>query len=369
MSYAPPGRRVVVDEFGEDPLDAIDNHLRVEDQPPPDPATLLDTDVVIAVRSCAVGWVDLIMSSGQYQHMASPPFVPGLECAGEVVWKGSSVEGFALGDRVVPDGLRTGPRSLGAYQAYGGFASYVVAPAEALIALPERLSFDQAVNLLGNYETAYHALVIRGRLQAGETILIHGASGSTGLAAVHVAKHLGATVIATGRSAAKLAVVGEEGADHLVRTVDDDGSPTRFRDEVKALTDGAGADVVYDPVGGAISLESLRAIRFGGRYLVIGWAATPNVAKGKGGRGAPNVNTLPTNLILMKSLDVLGSPAAIAAHKDPTLRETRLREILRWAAEGVITPHVGPAYPLEDIRSAMKAKWRSEFVGGCVVHP
>ncbi len=244
-----------------------------------------------------------------------------------------------------------------------------MAPSEALVPIPEGLSFDQAVNLLGNYETAYHALVMRGRLQPGETILIHGATGSTGLAAVHLAKHLGATAIATSRSAAKLDIVKKEGADHGVQTSNDDGSVARFRDEVKALTDGHGVDVVYDPVGGPISLETLRCIRFGGRYLIIGWAATPNVAKGKGGRGAPNVNTLPTNLILMKSLDVLGSPAAIAVHRDPSLRKPRLDAILGWAAEGVFEPHVGPAYSLEDIREAMKAKWRSEFVGGCVVHP
>ncbi|MFK7986396.1 MAG: NADPH:quinone oxidoreductase family protein [Sandaracinaceae bacterium] len=368
MSYAPMGRRVVISEYGEDPMEAVDRYLSIEDQAPPDPASLKPTDVVVAVKSCAVGWVDLIMSSGQYQHMAKPPYTPGLECAGEVVWAGDDAT-VEVGARVLPDGLRTGPRSLGAYQAYGGFASYVVAPSEALVPIPESLSFDHAVNLLGNYETAYHALVLRGRLQPGETILIHGATGSTGLAAVHLAKHLGATVIATSRSASKLKVVIEEGADHGVRTSTDDGGVARFRDEVKALTDGNGVDVVYDPVGGPISLETLRCIRFGGRYLIIGWAATPNVAKGKGGRGAPNVNTLPTNLILMKSLDVLGSPAAIAVHRDPSLRKPRLDAILGWAAEGVFEPHVGPAYALEDIRDAMKAKWQSAFVGGCVVHP
>lgn len=368
MTYAPMGRRVVISEFGEDPMQAVDRFLAIEDQPPPDPSSLKATDVVVAVKSCAVGWVDLIMSSGQYQHMAKPPYTPGLECAGEVVWAGSEAP-FERGARVIPDGLRTGPRSLGDYQAYGGFASYVVAPSDALVPIPEGLSFDQAVNLLGNYETAYHALVTRGRLQAGESILVHGATGSTGLAAVHLAKHLGATVIATSRRADKLDAVLAEGADHGVLTQAEDGSLARFRDEVKALTGGRGVDVVYDPVGGPISLETLRCIRFGGRYLIIGWAATPNVAKGKGGRGAPNVNMLPTNLILMKSLDVLGSPAAIAVHRDPSLRLPRLDTILGWAAEGVFEPHVGPAYALEDIRDAMRAKWRSEFVGGCVVHP
>lgn len=184
-----------------------------------------------------------------------------------------------------------------------------------------------------------------------------------------MAKLLGATVIATGRSPDKLAIVKEQGADHVVQTAGADGSVRRFRDEVKALTGGEGADVVYDGVGGDISLETLRCVRFGARYLIIGWAATPDVARGKGGRGAPKANVLPTNLILMKSLDVLGSPAAISVHRDPALGEQRLRVLLEWVQDGRITPHVGARYPLSEIREAMMAKWHSRFVGGCVVHP
>src|SRR5262249_10524575 len=160
---------------------------------PPDVAQLGARDVVVAIRSASVGWVDLLMTSGQYQHMAKPPYVPGLEYAGIVAWKGPDAgDAIAIGDRVLVDGFLVGPRSLGPYQAYGGFASYGVAPAQAIHPIPGDLSFDEATNLLGNYETAYHALVTRAHLKPGETVLIHGASGSTGLAAVQVAKLLGA---------------------------------------------------------------------------------------------------------------------------------------------------------------------------------
>ncbi len=365
MSIGATGRKVVVSAFGETPLEAVEQHLSLEPQAPPDPATLGPRDVVVAVRSAAVGWVDLLMASGQYQHMAAPPYTPGLEYSGVVAWAGPEAAGVAVGDRVYVDGLLAGPRSLGPYQAYGGFASYAVAPAEAVRPLPAHWSFDQGCCLLGNYETAWHCLVARGQLRAGETALVHGASGSTGLAAVHVAKLVGATVIATGRSAEKLAVVQAQGADHVVCTAGGAG----FRDAVKALTGGRGVDVVYDGVGGDTSVESLRCVRFGARFLIVGWASTPAVAKGKGGRGAPNANVLPTNLIMMKGLDVLGCPTAISTHLDPGIRAARLRSIMAWVDAGQLSPFVEKSYPMDAVRDAMRAKWQSRFVGGCVLRP
>jgi NADPH2:quinone reductase len=260
---------------------------------------------------------------------------------------------------------------MGPYQAWGGFASYGVAPSEAVRKIPGKLTFDQACNLLGNYETAYHCLITRGRLQRGETVLVHGASGSTGLAAVHVAKLAGATVIATGRSEKKLAIVKEQGADHVIACGATDGSNgvRSFRDEVKKLTAGRGVDVVYDGVGGEISLESLRCVTFGARYLIVGWAATPFVANSKGARGAPNANMLPTNLIMMKGLDVLGCPTVIATVENPAIRPPRLAQILAWVEAGAITPYVSHAFPLAAFKDAMRAKWKGEVVGGCVLHP
>jgi NADPH2:quinone reductase len=368
-----PGFRVVVSEFAESPPDAIERGMSLVPQDAPDPAKLGPREVIVAVRSAAVGWVDLLMTSGQYQHMPKPPYTPGLEFAGEIAWAGAeAAASIEVGAKVLVDGFLAGPRSLGAYQSQGGFASWAVAPMEAILRLPSALSLDQAAALLGSYETAYHCLISRGRLQAGETVLIHGASGATGLAAVQVAKIVGATVIATGRSDDKLALVKEQGADHVINVRARPGveEPLRpFRDEVKALTGGRGVSVVYDAVGGEISLESLRCVRFGARFLIVGWASTPAVAAGKGKRGAPNANVLPTNLIMMKSLDVLGCPTAISTAMDPSSRAPRLAQVLAWAETGAIRPFVSHVFPLADFKAALRAKWSGEVTGGCVLHP
>ena len=348
------GQRVVISRLGEQPLQTIEQFATLEPMDPPEPAA---GDVVIAVASAAVGWVDLLMASGQYQHVPTPPYTPGLEYAGSVLRAGAGVE-LAEGQRVLVDPFLAGPRSHGAYRTYGGFASYSVAPAQAVLPIPGELTFDEACNLLGNYETAYHALVARGRVRSGETVLVHGASGSVGLAAVHVAKLLGATVIATGRSAGKLDVVRAQGADHVIATSEG------WRDRVKALTGGRGVDVVYDGVGGDISVESLRCVRFGARYLIVGWAATPFAA-----RGNVQPNQLPTNLIMMKGLDVLGCPTVISTVNDPSIRAERLERVLAWARAGQIKPLVARAFPLAEFAAALRAKWHGEHVGGIVLHP
>ena len=372
----PIGLRVIVSEFAESPPQAIECYLGFEAMPAPDPAALTVDDVIIAIKSASVGWVDLLMTSGQYQHMPAPPYCPGLEYSGVVVWTGAAVDPqqVMVGDRVLVDGFMAGPRSGGAYQAYGGFATYAVAPQAAVHRIPPGLSFDQACCLLGNYETAHHCLIARGQLRAGETVLIHGASGSTGLAAVHVAKLIGATVIATGRSDEKLALVKAQGADQVIncKALDGGGNPDslrKFRDEVKALTSGRGVDVVYDGVGGDISLESLRCVAFGARFLIVGWASTPDVARGRGQRGAPKANVLPTNLIMMKGLSVLGCPTVIATVHDPSIRTQRLATIMDWVKRGLIHPYISHVYPLTQVKHAMRAKWNGEVLGNCVLHP
>ena len=312
------------------------------------------------------------MTSGQYQHMPQPPYCPGLEYSGEAIWTGADVDParVAVGDSVMVDGFVAGPRSHGAYRQSGGFASYAVIPDAAAMKVPTGFSYDQACNFLGNYETAYHCLIHCGNLQAGETVLIHGASGATGLAAVHVAKQVGATVIATGRSLEKLAVVQSEGADHIIHTLGTPEQPVpRFRDAVKSLTDGRGVDVVYDGVGGATSLESLRCVRFGARFLIVGWASTPDVAKGRGQRGAPKANMLPTNLIMMKGLRVLGCPTVISTKQDPSIRHQRLSTLLKWADEGQLRPHVSHCFGFDEVEQAMHLKWTGQVIGGCVIHP
>lgn len=369
----PLGTKAVVTELAEDPNEGISNNVRVETQHPPDVSRLKAHDVLIAIKSAGVSWVDILMTSGQYQHMPKLPYTPGLEYSGVVVWMGADVDQsrLSIGDSVYVDGFQVGPRTSGDYQQYGGFASYGVAPASAVFPLPHGFTFDQACNFNGSYETAYHCLVACGNVQPGETILIHGASGATGLASVQLAKVLGATVIATGRNPAKLDVVKEHGADHVLAIGRDDGAAgiRQFRHEVKELTGGEGVDVVYDCVGGDISLESMRCVKFGARFLIVGWAATPTVAKGKGGRGAPNANMLPTNLIMMKGLQVLGCPMVISTQKDPTIRGPRVKKLAQWTSDGRLSPHISHVFPLDDAVQALTARWQGQVIGGCVVRP
>jgi NADPH2:quinone reductase len=365
------GRRILINSYGATPLSDLNERLTIQPQTPIEITDLGPNDVVVGVRSAAVGWVDLLMAAGQYQHLTQPPYTPGLEFSGEVLSVGESVSTTRVGDRVIADGFWTGPRSTGDYQTYGGFAAFAIMPEKAAIPLPDSLSYDQGANLLGNYETAYHCLITRGRLQSGQTVLIHGASGSTGLAAVHVAKLVGATVIATGRSPKKLAVVATEGADHTIVTTNSDG-PIKFRDQVKEVTGGVGVDVVYDGVGGATSLESLRCVRFGAKYLIVGWAATPFAAGGKGrsdSSEAMPANTRPTNLLMMKGLDVLGCPTVISTLMDPSIRSERLQQIMAWVTSGQLKPRVAASFSFDQVAEALEAKWESQYVGGIVLHP
>ncbi len=368
-----PGQQVLVSAFADNPQDGIDRNVALHTMPAPDPACLKDNEIIVTIKAAAVTWVDLLMTSGQYQHMPNPPYCPGMEYSGVVAAVGKTVDAsrLAVGDRVMADFMLVGARSGGAYQAAGGFASYAVIPQQAAHRIPDGFSFDEACCLLGNYETAYHCLVVRGQLQAGESVLILGASGSTGMAAVQMAKLLGATVIAAGRSDDKLAIVKAHGADHVVNTraAPGEGGTRRFRDEVKALTGGKGVDVVYDAVGGDTSLEAMRCTAFGGRFLIVGWTSTPDVARGKGQRGAPNANLLPTNIMQMKSLTVMGCPAVIAVSHNPALRDERLARIMEWVAQGKIRPYISHRFPIAQFKEAMQARWNADVAGSCILHP
>lgn len=368
-----PGQQVLVSAFSDNPQDAIDHNVALHAMPAPDPAALAHDEIIVAIKAASVTWVDLLMTSGQYQHMPQPPYRPGMEYSGVVAAVGKAVDpkAMAVGDRVMADFMLVGPRAKGAYQAAGGFASYAVIPRQAAHRIPDGFSFDEACCLLGNYETAYHCLVARGQLRAGESVLILGASGSTGMAAVQMAKLLGATVIAAGRSDDKLAIVQAHGADHVVNTraAPGAGGVRRFRDDVKALTGGKGVDVVYDAVGGDTSLEAMRCTAFGGRFLIVGWTSTPDVARGKGQRGAPNANLLPTNIMQMKSLTVMGCPAVIAVSHNPALRDERLTRIMEWVAQGKIRPHISHRFAMAQFKQAMQARWDADVVGSCILQP
>ena len=357
------GVQAQITGFGEKPLDAVENNLVIVPMDCPNPSDLSPQDVLIDIHCAALSWVDLLMTCGLYQHRARLPYTPGLEYSGTIRWLGSEVPRakYGLGQKVYVGCFEAGPRTSGRYQKYGGFASFGVAPFQSVQPIPKSFNFSQACNFAGNYETAYHCVVACGKLQRGETILIHGASGATGLAAVHLAKLIGATVIATGRDRAKLAEVKNQGADHVVVLERaSDGQLVPFRRTIKELTNGRGVDVVYDGVGGDISVESLRAMCFGGRFLVVGWASTPFVRVEK-------PNQLPTNLILMKGLQVIGCPAVISAQKNPAIRKPRVAALRYWANEGVLSPYVSAEYAIADIKQAMRDKWEGKIVGGCAI--
>ncbi|VTU46332.1 Alcohol dehydrogenase (plasmid) [Variovorax sp. SRS16] len=364
----PAGRRIVLPRYAQSQREAVDRVLVLEEIDPPRADSLKPDEVLVRIRSAAIAFADLLMLSGQYRFMPPLGGTPGLSYAGTVTAVGSNVNTskMRVGDAVLGDFFRVGPRSRGEYRAAGGWASFAVAPEHGLHRMPGNLSFDQAANLLVNYETAYYALVTRGQLKPGETVLINGASGATGMAAVQLAKILGAKVIATGRSDAKRDLVMAFGADHFIATSRADGSVARFRDEVRALCGAEGAHMVYDTVGGDVSLESMHSLRFAGRHVIVGWISDGG---GDGGHAPRNADQLPTRIIQLKGLYVMGSPTLEHAERDPQLREERLARIFGWAEAGLVCPFVSHAYPLEEFREAMRRKLNGDVVGSCVLNP
>jgi NADPH:quinone reductase len=285
-------------------------------------APLASGEVRVAVQAAGINFPDILMAAGEYQLKPELPFTPGVEAAGEVI-EVNGADGVAVGDRVI---LK---------MRHGAYADEVVVVPSQLTPLP--LSFDYAdgATFFAAHGTAYHALIDRGQLQAGEVLLVHGAGGGVGLAAVELGKMLGATVIAAASSEEKLAVARAKGADHLVLY-----GREPFRDVVKRITDGRGADVVFDPVGGEVFENSLRCIAWGARILVIGFTGGIGLAR--------------TNLLLIKGASVLGVRAGEAVRKNPVLGEVRTEALLAWAEAGKIRPHISHHLPLEDFASAMR---------------
>lgn len=294
--------------------------LRLEEIPS---AVLKPGQVRVAIRAAGINFPDILMAAGEYQLKPPLPFTPGVEAAGDVVEADGEARGVAIGDRVIVK------------MRHGAYSSEAVVTPAQLTPMPSTFDYAEAATFLAGHGTAYHALIDRGRLQAGEVLLVHGAGGGVGLAAVEMGKMLGAIVIAAASSDEKLAVAKTRGADHLVRY---DREP--FRDAVKRITDGRGADVVFDPVGGEVFENSMRCINWGARLLVIGFTGGIGLAK--------------TNLLLIKGASVLGVRAGEAVRKDPALGEKRLKELLAWAEAGKLRPNVSHRLPLEDYASAMR---------------
>ena len=286
-------------------------------------APLAQGQVRVAIHAAGINFPDILMAAGEYQLKPPLPFTPGVEAAGEVIEVDGAADGVAVGDRVIVK------------MRHGAYADEAVVATSQLTPLPSTFDYAEGATFLAGHGTAYHALIDRGQVKPDEVLLVHGAGGGVGLAAVEMGKMLGATVIAAASSEEKLAIAKARGADHLVLYVREP-----FRDAVKRITDGRGADVVFDPVGGEVFENSMRCIAWGARILVIGFTGGIGLAR--------------TNLLLIKGASVLGVRAGEAVRRNPASGEARLKALLGWAEAGKIRPHVSHRLPLEDYAQAMR---------------
>lgn len=285
-------------------------------------------EVKVRLRARGVSFTDVLRIAGQYHVKTAPPFIPGGEAAGEVMQLGAGVEGLAIGDRVL---------------CGGGFAEETVQPADSVIKLPASVGFEAAAAFRSNYMTAYYALQ-RGRLQPGETLLVHGAAGGVGLATVDVGKLMGARVIATARNPERLEVCKRLGADHVV------DYSNGFRDQVRDLTDGRGADVIFDPVGGDVFDESMRCVAPFGRILIVGFTSgRPGAAK--------------TNHLLVKDAEVIGFTIGGLTRLDPQRAKRNLEVLVGWLGAGRIHPYHSHALPLAQATEALNLIVERKVIG------
>lgn len=289
------------------------------DQPIPSPA---EGQVLIHMKAAAFNFSDSLIVQGRYQVKPPLPFSPGLEGAGVIAQVGENVRHLQVGQRVM------------AILDWGGFADYALANAQDVIPLPDSLDFDTAASLPIAYGTSHHGLCEKANLQAGETLVVHGAAGGVGLTALQIGKMRGATVIATARGAEKLAFCQEQGADHVL-DYSDTSQPLRER--IKALTEGKGADVVYDPVGGDIFTESLRSTRQGGRILIVGFASG-------------TIPQIPANIMMVKNISCIGYHWGAYRRLDPAGLRHSLETVLQAVAEGTLRPQISHSFDMADFQ-------------------
>lgn len=309
--------------------------LKLEDVPRAALAPKGEGQVRVAIHAAGLNFPDILMAAGDYQLKPPLPFTPGMEAAGEVI-EVADADGVRVGDKVIVKAR------------FGCYADEIVVMPDQLTPLPAGFDYAQGAAFLAAHGTAYHALHDRAQIKPGEVLLVHGAGGGVGLAAVELGKVFGATVIACASSEEKLAVAQQRGADHGVLY-----GREPFRDAVKRITDGRGVDVVFDPVGGAIFEDSLRCIAWGARLLVIGFTGGIGVAK--------------TNLVLIKGASVLGVRAGEAVRKDPALGVVRLEALTRLANERRIGPNISHRLPLEDYATAMRLLIDRRAIGRVVL--
>ncbi|TAE14824.1 MAG: NADPH:quinone oxidoreductase family protein [Bacteroidetes bacterium] len=303
----------------------------------PSPATVGKNQVLISVKAAGVNFPDILIIEGKYQVRPALPFSPGGEVAGIVKAVGEAVSHVKVGDSVI-GGTWT-----------GGYAEESVADAERVFRIPESMNFAEAAGLLTVYGTSYHALVDRAKLQAGETLLVLGAGGGVGLAAVDIGKALGAKVIACASSPEKLAVCKEYGADETIQYTTED-----LKERVKQITGGKGVDVIYDPVGGDFTEKAFRTIGWGGRHLIVGFAEG-------------NIPNLPMNLPLLKSASVVGVFWGSFTATQPALFQAGLQNMLQMFEAGKLKAHICATYPLEQAKEAMRLVANRQVIGKVVL--
>jgi NADPH2:quinone reductase len=293
--------------------------------------------VVISVKACGVNFPDTLIIEGKYQFKPQMPFSPGGEVAGVVKEIGEGVTGVSVGDRVI------------AFTGWGGFAEEVLAEARVLVPMPAEMDFVTASAFVMVYGTSHYALKDRARLGRGETLLVLGAAGGVGLAAVELGKAMGARVIAAASSDEKLAICQQHGADECLNYTRED-----LKERIKQLTGGQGVDVIYDPVGGAYAEPALRGMAWGGRYLVVGFAAG-------------EIPRIPLNLLLLKGCAIVGVFWGSFTTRDPQRGQEHLRELLSWFHEGRLRPHISATYPLERVADALNDLRTRKVTGKAVL--
>jgi len=312
--------------------------LRLDELPDPTPGP---GEVLVRVRACAINYPDVLIIEDKYQLRPPRPFAPGSEIAGEVIAAGDGVSGWSPGDRLI------------AATGFGGLVEKIAIPASRAIPLPADRSFEEGSALLLTYATAIHALVDRGRLQAGQTLLVLGAAGGVGIAAVEIGKALGARVIAAVSSEEKAKAALDAGADATIIYPAGELDPKALSQSFKDGVGPEGAHVILDPVGGAYSEAALRSIAWEGRFLVVGFPA--------------GIARLPLNLTLLKSCDVCGVFwGAFVAH-DPDRNAAHVAQLFRWWAEGKIAPKISATFPLERGGDAIAALRDRKAIGKLVV--
>jgi NADPH2:quinone reductase len=296
-------------------------------------------EALVRVKAVALNFFDTLIIAGKYQHKPPFPFSPGAEFAGEVESVGADVAGFAPGDRVIGN------------IGWGAAREKLAVAVDKLVAMPAGVDFDHAAGLTVTYGTTMHALSDRTKLKPGETLAVLGAAGGTGLSAVELGKLMGARVIACASSDEKVAFARRHGADDGVNYATGD-----LKDALRALTAGKGVDVVYDPIGGAQGEAALRGMDWGGRFLVIGFAAG-------------DMPKLPLNLVLLRSYDVLGVYWGAWVQRNPQGHRANMTQILDWCAQGKLSSHVHAVYPLSDAPAALKAIAARQVMGKAILRP